>query len=608
MTPQEQKDFDALKQMILDQKEQFEKQSTIDAESTKNTFKDMADQTAKWSLSTDNLKKIGDNAKNALYNSFAVIGDDTTNAFAQLDILGTNIQKSFGASKARLDEFRFSIAETSPDLMKMGLDQQDATNNFISMANSLGTAASIGKEAIIEMSAAAQLTGQKVGDLTSNFREVGVSIYDVGDQMKDVANYAKSVGLSVNAVSAGVVGNLSKMNLFNFEGGIKGLTSMAGQAARLGISMDSVFKLSEDLMSPEKAIDMSAALQRLGVTSSALLDPLKAMDLAQNDPAALQNEMVNISKEFTKFNEASGQMEIMPGAKRRLREVADAMGMSAAELAKMSINAADFDRKMSQIEFPELAKDPQTKEMIASMAQLKDGKATINVKNEQTGIVELKQVDQLTSADIDSLKNSQDDSSKSIEELAIEQLNELEQIDGSIKSLNTAVSYGKATVPALSKLFYGLKGIEKGVANAASNNVTTEGVRNTVGSIAQPAEDIVVGMVKGDGKAVLNAADMLYNNMGKLTDAALGGLSKIGGDAIESVKKTLIDSYGSKTDTKSTSDVNMKLDVNVNGGTNMTKEEVHNIVVSMFKDTKLKSELMNGTNYAPVATVGSKNQ
>ena len=248
MTPQEQKDFDALKQMILDQKEQFEKQSTIDAESTKNTFKDMADQTAGWSLSMDNFKKIGANATLALGNAFLVIGNDTTNAFGQLDILGTNIQKSFGASKARLDEFRFSIAETSPDLMKMGLDQQDATNNFISMANSLGTAASIGKEAIIEMSAAAQLTGQKVGDLTSNFREVGVSIYDVGDQMKDVANYAKSVGLSVNAVSAGVVGNLSKMNLFNFEGGIKGLTSMAGQAARLGISMDQVFRLGENLM------------------------------------------------------------------------------------------------------------------------------------------------------------------------------------------------------------------------------------------------------------------------------------------------------------------------------------------------------------------------
>ena len=69
----------------------------------------------------------------------------------------------------------------------------------------------------------------------------------------------------------------------------------------------------------------------------------------------------------------------------------------------------------------------------------------------------------------------------------------------------------------------------------------------------------------------------------------------------------MIDSYGNKTETKSTNDVNMKLDVNVNGGTNMTKEEVHNIVVSMFNDTKVKSELMNGTNYAPVAATGPKN-
>ena len=253
----------------------------------------------------------------------------------------------------------------------MGLTEQDAAKNFKEAATSLGTAASIGNEAIIEMSAAAQLTGQDVGNLTAGFREVGVSIYDVGDQMKDVANYAKSVGVSVSAVSDGVVKNLGKMNLYNFEGGIKGLTSMAAQASRLGISMDTVFELSEKLMDPEKAIDMSAALQRLGVTSSALLDPLKAMDLAQNDPEQLQKEMVNISKEFTKFNEASGKMEIMPGAKRRLREVADAMGMSASELAKMSINAADFDKKMSQIEFPELAQDKETKEMIASMAQLK---------------------------------------------------------------------------------------------------------------------------------------------------------------------------------------------------------------------------------------------
>ena len=608
MTPAEQKEFDELLKLSKEIRKENESLKTTISESNDGTSEVIGDQTLTWNLGLTNLGKIATNAANALSETYNILGKTSGEAFGQLDGLGTELQQSFGASKARLDEFRFSIAETSPELVKMGLSEKNAVTNFASIAKSLGTAASIGNEAIIEMSAAAKLTGQDVSTLSANFREVGVSIYDVGDQMKEVANYAKSVGLSVNAVSAGVVSNLGKMNLYNFEGGIKGLTSMAGQAARLGISMETVFKTTEDLMDPDKAITMSAALQRLGVTSSALLDPLKAMDLAQNDPAALQNEMVNISKEFTKFNKESGQMEIMPGAKRRLREVALAMGMTAEDLAKMSINASDFDRKMSQIEFPELAKDPQTKEMIASMAQLKDGKATINVKNEQTGKVELKQVDQLTSKDIDSLKNSQDDSSKSIEQLAIDQLSELEQIKNYNAALIDSAKFGRATVPALSKLFYGLKGIEKSVASNTSNAVTTEGVRGTVGSIAQPIEDAAVGLLKGDAAALTKAGTDLVVNIKNLTEDALGGLVKVSGNVIEDTKNILIENYGKNSETKSTSDVNMKLDVNVNGGTNMTKEEIHNIVLAMFKDTKVKSELMNGTNYAPVATVGAKNQ
>jgi hypothetical protein len=93
------------------------------------------------------------------------------------------------------------------------------------------------------------------------------------------------------------------MNLYNFEGGIKGLAKMAATSERLGLSMQTVFNQADKIMNPEGAIEMSAALQRLGVTSSGLLDPLRAMDLAQNDPEQLQKEMVNLGKEFTRFNE-----------------------------------------------------------------------------------------------------------------------------------------------------------------------------------------------------------------------------------------------------------------------------------------------------------------
>jgi hypothetical protein len=182
-----------------------------------------------------------------------------------------------------------------------------------------------------------------------------MSLYDVGDRMAEVANYAKSVGANVKAVSAEVVTNLKQLNLFNFDSGVKGLAKMASQASMLGFDMAKTFKLAEDLMSPEKAIDLAASLQRLGVSSSALLDPLKAMDLAQNDPEALQKEMINVSKEFTKLKADGSGFEILPGAKRRLREVASAMGMSADELANMSIKSADLDMKMSKIKFPSLA-------------------------------------------------------------------------------------------------------------------------------------------------------------------------------------------------------------------------------------------------------------
>jgi hypothetical protein len=608
MTPAEEKKLLAL---VASQGETIKGLQSTLTKSNQQTIGTVTDQTLNFGIGLTNLTEIAKNAGKSLTGAFDFISKDGAAAFGELDVLGTEIQHSFGVSKERLDEFRFSIAETSPELIKMGLTQSDATKNFIDMSKSLGTAASIGNKAIIEMSAAAQLTGQDVGTLTSSFREVGVSIYDVGDEMKDVANYAKSVGVSVDAVSKGVVSNLSKMNLYNFEGGIKGLTSMAAQASRLGISMDTVFELSEKLMDPEKAIDMSAALQRLGVTSSALLDPLKAMDLGQNDPEQLQKEMVNISKEFTKFNEASGKMEIMPGAKRRLREVAEAMGMSAAELAKMSINAADFDKKMSQIEFPELAQDKETKEMIASMAQLKDGKAMINIKNEQTGIVELKKVNELTPKDIESLKMSGEESAKTVEQLAVDQLDELKQIKGLMDGTLKAAEYGKATTPALSKLFYGLRGVEKSVAQRTSEQSTTKGVRNTVGGLTQPIEDLAVATIKGDEMGKVTSIEKLVTNAADLSAKGVAVMQSIADGVSSDVKDILGKAYMDKPTTKTEVTINANVKVEGDENTkNMDKQQFEQMYTKILSDPTMVNATNNmlSSSTSPTATTGAKNQ
>ena len=146
--------------------------------------------------------------------------------------------------------------------------------------------------------------------------------------MTEVAQIAREAGVSVAAVSEGVVQNLDKMNIYNFENGTKGLAKMAAQASRLGIDMDKIFGVVDKVFNPEGAIEMAAAMQRLGVSTSALLDPLRLMDLSQNDPTELQNQIVNMTKDFVRFNEELGQFEIMPGEKRRLNEIGKELGGS----------------------------------------------------------------------------------------------------------------------------------------------------------------------------------------------------------------------------------------------------------------------------------------
>lgn len=540
------------------------------------------------------------------------------NVFAEIDRYATEVQSSFGLSKERMDEFKTTIADVGPELRKLGITEGELAGKLTSIMTGLGTAASLGKEAIVEVAAASKLTGVDVKVLAKSFRDVGISIYDVGDQMKTVAEVARAAGVSVSEVSTQVTQNLGKMNIFNFENGVKGLAKMSAQATRLGIDMDKVFTIANNLMSPEKAIDMSAALQRLGVTSSGLLDPLRAMDMAQNDPEALQKEMVELSKTFTRFNEETGQMEILPGAKRRLREVAEAFGYTGAkgaeEFAAMGIKASDFDMKLKQIRMPNLGEgDEETKELIASMAQMKDGVATIQIRDSKTGITSTKEVDQLTPEDIASLKKANEDSSKSIEDIAFNQLDATVRIENLLATGAVASKFAVATTPALSK-FYGLVAESKLDVAKGMDKVfgSTEDMRKYTNSIAQPTENLIKARVSGDEKGESNAKTELYNNFIG-TIKSFGSkintqVDNVGTSIIQRVKETY--SQPIKVETKSDSNLNLNLNLKSDiSGVNFSSSEIDKIKIAMLNDpdfaNKLKKVLENNL---VSASTGGKNQ
>ena len=534
----------------------------------------------------------------------------------ELDEYTNQIQQNFGLSKARMSEFKSVFGDAASELAKMDMTEQETIDVIKDAMDGLNSAASLSSKTIIQLGATTKITGVDVEKLAENFRGVGISMQSVGTEMKEVVDYARSVGASVKAISAGVADNLGKMNLYNFDNGVQGLAKMAVTSERMGISMQDTFRIAEELFSPENAINLSAGLQRLGVTANGLLDPLRAMDMAQNDPEALQKEIVNLSKEFTTFNEQTGKMEILPGGKRRLREIANELKIDAGEFAKMSIQAADFDRKLKQIKMPSLAEgDDATKELIASMAQLDaSGTATIQVKDVETGIITEKKVEELTPDDINNLKKANEESSKSIEEIAINQLDETKQINALLQSGRLAAQYGKATSPAIEKLGGFVAGTSKSIAQRYRDEIGTTGdVRAKYQQVGGSVEDYAVGFLTQDkektNKALEDFGKAVPEVLGGFFDSASSFVSNVVSDTFEKFKTTYLD--GNNPTEPQTKNVNVNW--TINGDPNVTKninQETFNKMLdtsTLDPNTKVtvNSNLNGGT--APSAATGRKN-
>jgi hypothetical protein len=230
---------------------------------------------------------------------------------------------------------------------------------------------------------------------------------------------------------------------------------MVSKAQLLSVPMDKVLNIANDVFDPEKAVNLSASLQRLGVATGDLLDPLRLMDLGQNNPEELTNQIVEMSKRFTYFNEENQKFEILPGAKRELREIAETMGMLPGELATMALQSSTLSDKMSKIRFPKIDTGPISKEqemLIANLSELQTegdfkGQYTVQLKEfdkdtglETGGLIE-KNVAELTETDIKLLGESAQP--KELKEIASEQLSAMNRVAN-----NTAVmaSQGKKSL------------------------------------------------------------------------------------------------------------------------------------------------------------------
>ena len=450
------------------------------------------------------LKRLGD----AVFKN--IDPKTITDAVQKVDDSAVKITKYFGQGREHIQNIKTSMADAVISVNKLGGDFEDIVNLQESAAKNLGRNVVLASESYEKLYAAQQVVGEQNSSFLFDLKNVGISMYQATKQVEDVVNRAREIGVSAQAVTSEVSSNLDMLNKYTFKGGVDGLAKMAAQAVNMRINIRDISQTIDQAFNPESAIEMAASLQRLGVAQSDLLDPLKLMDLAQNDPAELQNQIAEMSKQFVQLNE-KGQFEIMPGAKRQMMEIEKSLGMSQGSLAKMALSSAELGDKMSKIRFPEGAFSEEQKTFIANMAEMGEGgEYKITIDGKSMNLEDAMTKVQSMSAE-DQKKFFEAQKPADITDLASQQLTISQQMDATLKSIENKLPYAVAGGKAAGTLMGGIKKESKGLADALDTELTS------VKTMREKLNETTDGLSESfkDGKINFDKLQETAGNVGK---------------------------------------------------------------------------------------------
>ena len=441
-------------------------------------------------MATPNADGYLDKMEKLLSDSLIPNAQTLIDKIREVDEKAYQVVKTFGLSNTQVMAIKSSLTGAASEVERLGGQMQ----NVLDIQTELGKVTNrniiLTSDSFAGIFAAAEVSGQSATDMGKAFKDTGFSLYSISEQMEGVINTARSMGLNTKEISSQVIDNMGELNRFNFEGGVQGLAKMAANATNLRVDMKTTMGFAENVFDPENAIKMAASMQRLGVNVSGLKDPLELMYNAMNNPDKLNDQLAQLGKSFVKMN-ADGNFEIMPGAKRRLRELNSELKLPAGTLQKMGLASAELDKKMSQIRMPSglnLSKEQQT--MIANMSEIKDGVATIKFTDDK-GEAQEKNVMSLDEKDLKAIAET--GRPKSIEEIQRGQLNLQERINASLNVIKGKVATGVAGAKTTDDAFKGAAKIESELYDFISNSL---GKTSEISSTFDKTSDVLISSIE----------------------------------------------------------------------------------------------------------------
>jgi hypothetical protein len=356
--------------------------------------------------------------------------------------LHTLIAEKVGVAGTMLKEYKNMIAESSVNALKFGYSMDQVSGMVAGMAERTGKANIISEQLLnrsYETSRAFVGTLSDLGVMFTEFEKVGIGASNAMDSIDKAGRSSMSLGLNAKKTTETLKNELGKLNEYGFANGVDGLNRMVQRSLEFRMNMGEVFKIADKVMDPDKAIELTANMQMLGGAIGDLNDPLKLMYMATNNVEGLQDAMIGAVENLAVYNEEQQRFEVTGLNLRRVREMANAMGVDYKELTKGAIAAQERMKTMNDLMGKGFDLSEADKEFVTNMAQMKDGKMTITLPSnvaKELGTSTQVAVESLTQEQIKQLQGYQDELAKmSTEDIAKGTYNSVTQIEKMVQSL-----------------------------------------------------------------------------------------------------------------------------------------------------------------------------
>lgn len=479
-------------------------------------------------MNDDDKIKSWNDALKSLFEEAKIGADDFAAGFANMVGGAEDLARQFTNGRMRMTELMGAVTDAAPAVDRLGGNLKDAVETMKSVSEATRRNVIAGTEDVSKLYAAYKVTGVEVETIVNSFQEVGVEFTQVGKQLEDSIQYVQRVGGNAKQIMGSVLNDMSALNKFNFQSGVEGLTKMATQASMLKFDMRQTLDFADKVIDPENAIEMASAFQRLGVSVGDLTDPFMLMNKGLNDPGGLQDSLVEMSKEFTYFDEKTKSFKINPQGMLMMREIGKQTGLSSAELSKMALNAADLDKKLSQIRPTLNFEDEEDKKLLANIASMgKSGQYEVRIGDEQV------KLEEITQSQLDKLIEEQKKGPKTLEDLQRSQLDAFKLVKADVASIKDKVVLGIVSPQTVRREAEGARQVLGAGSRAIEENVEMDFFRKG----AQKSLDTMMSLV-----SQMNKGDFFGPESQKLLENAFKDLKEVEGK-VDDKTRDVIESF-----------------------------------------------------------------